>query len=124
MKDSLWSVDLFRCESIVLKSYWVMVVMDHFTRRIVGSSVEPADIDGVVVCRIEYLDQVFFWSRVDLQRKLARFARYYNQARVHSALTGKTPAKQRGRAPPRIADLQHFSWQAHCHGLFHTPVAA
>lgn len=23
MKDSLWSVDLFRCESIVLKSYWV-----------------------------------------------------------------------------------------------------
>ena len=27
-KDSLWSVDLFRCESILLKSYWVMVVMD------------------------------------------------------------------------------------------------
>lgn len=47
MKDSLWSVDLFRCESIVLKSYWVMVVMDHFTRRI-----EPADIDGVALCRM------------------------------------------------------------------------
>jgi putative transposase len=27
-KDSLWNVDLFRCESIVLKSHWVMVVMD------------------------------------------------------------------------------------------------
>ena len=26
--DSLWSVNLFRCESIVLKSYWVLVVMD------------------------------------------------------------------------------------------------
>src|SRR5476649_2867986 len=26
--DSLCNVDLFRCESIVLKSYWVMVVMD------------------------------------------------------------------------------------------------
>ena len=25
--DSLWSVDLFRCESIVLQSYWVLVVM-------------------------------------------------------------------------------------------------
>jgi putative transposase len=24
--DSLWSVDLFRCESIVLRSYWVLVV--------------------------------------------------------------------------------------------------
>ena len=27
-KDSLWSVDLFRCESILLHSYWVLVVMD------------------------------------------------------------------------------------------------
>jgi len=31
-KDSLWSVDLFRCESLILKSHWVMVVMDQFTR--------------------------------------------------------------------------------------------
>jgi hypothetical protein len=36
-KDSLWSVDFFRCESILLKSYWVMVVMDVFTRRIMNS---------------------------------------------------------------------------------------
>jgi putative transposase len=27
-KDSLWSADLFRCESLALKSHWVMVVMD------------------------------------------------------------------------------------------------
>src|SRR5471032_1789318 len=164
MKDSLWSVDLFHCESIVLKSYWIMLVMDHFTRRIVGFSVEPADIDGVAVCRMfnhaksgqplpkhlstdhdplfrfhrwranlrvleikeiksvpfvpcshpfverligtirrDHLDHLWFWNRLDLQRKLARFARYYNQARVHSALTGKTPAEQReiGRASCR-----------------------
>jgi putative transposase len=50
MKDSLWSVDLFRCESIALKSYWVMLLMDHFTRRIVGISVRAADINGVDVC--------------------------------------------------------------------------
>jgi len=30
-RDSLWSVDLFRCESILLRSFWVMVVMDVFT---------------------------------------------------------------------------------------------
>src|ERR1039457_1581671 len=36
----------------------------------------------------------------------------------------KTPAEQRGRAAPRIALLRQFSWQAHCHGLCHTPVAA
>src|SRR5581483_11195547 len=35
-RDRLWSVDLFRCESIRLKSYWVIVVMDQFTRRIIG----------------------------------------------------------------------------------------
>jgi putative transposase len=51
-KDSLWSVDLFRCESILLHSYWVMVVMDVFTRRIIGFGVERADIDGVAVCRM------------------------------------------------------------------------
>jgi hypothetical protein len=29
MKDSLWSVDLFHCESILLKTHWVLVVMDR-----------------------------------------------------------------------------------------------
>ena len=41
-RDSLWSVDLFRCESIVLQSYWVLVVMDQFTRRLVGSACTAA----------------------------------------------------------------------------------
>jgi transposase InsO family protein len=51
-RDSLWSVDLFRCESIRLKSHWVMVVMDQFTRRIVGFAVQAGDIDGVALCRM------------------------------------------------------------------------
>src|SRR5438093_172849 len=34
-KDSLWSLDLFRCESTILLTYWVLIVMDQFTRRIV-----------------------------------------------------------------------------------------
>ena len=51
-KDSLWSLDLFRCQSILLRSHWVMVVMDVFTRRIIGFGVEPADIDGISVCRM------------------------------------------------------------------------
>jgi transposase InsO family protein len=45
-------VDLFRCESIGLKSYWVLVAMDVFTRRIIGFGVEPADIDDICVCRM------------------------------------------------------------------------
>jgi putative transposase len=51
-KDSLWSLDLFRCESIVLRSHWVLLVMDVFTRRLVGFGVEPAPIDGISVCRM------------------------------------------------------------------------
>jgi len=50
--DRLWSVDLFRVESLLLNSYWVMVVMDVFTRRIIGFSVAPADLDGIRVCRM------------------------------------------------------------------------
>src|SRR6516225_2084989 len=30
-KDSLWSCDLFRCESATLRTHWVLVVMDQFT---------------------------------------------------------------------------------------------
>jgi putative transposase len=30
VKDSLWSVNLFRCESILLRSHWVMLVVDVF----------------------------------------------------------------------------------------------
>jgi putative transposase len=51
-RDRLWSVDLFRTESVLLKSYWVMVVMDVYTRRIVGFRVAPANLDGIRVFRM------------------------------------------------------------------------
>ena len=52
MKDSLWCVDLFRCESILLHSHWVLLVMDVWMRRLVGFDVERGNIDGVSVCRM------------------------------------------------------------------------
>ena len=51
-KDSLWSVDFFRCESLILKSHWVIVVMDQFSRRIVGFAVHAGALDGPTVCRM------------------------------------------------------------------------
>jgi putative transposase len=51
-KESLWSVDLFRCESLILKTHWVMVVMDQFTRRIIGFAVRAGVVDGSAVCRM------------------------------------------------------------------------
>ena len=52
MKDSLWSCDLFRCESATLRTHWVLVVMDQFTRRIVGFAVQGGIVDGAALCRM------------------------------------------------------------------------
>ena len=51
-KDSLWSIDLFRCESATLRSHWVLVVMDHYTRRIVGFGIHAGTVDGRALCRM------------------------------------------------------------------------
>ena len=187
VKDSLWSVDLFRCESILLRSHWVMLVMDVCTRRLVGFGVERVCIDGVSVCRMfnhaiagqplpkhvstdhdplfrfhrwlanlrvlaieevksvphapvshpfierligtvrrEYLDHVFFWSAIDLTRKLDAFRDYYNAHRVHRSLDGTTPARRAGASFPSRARaaLRHYAWEEHCRGLFETPIPA
>ena len=52
LKNSLWSVDLFRCESILLMTHWVQVVMDQFTRRIIGFGGHRGDVNGVTLCRM------------------------------------------------------------------------
>jgi transposase InsO family protein len=182
--DSLWSVDLFRCESIVLRSYWVLVVMDQFTRRLVGVGVHCGAVTGADVCRMfntaihgqgvprhlstdhdpvfeahrwaanlrileideiktvphvpwshpfversigtmrrEFLDYVLFWNGRDLERKLAEFQVYYNEARCHASLNGRTPLTFIG--PPSIpANLNHVRWVSHCGDLVQLPVAA
>jgi len=51
-KDSLWSVDLFRCGSVMPRTHWVLVVMDQFTRRIIGIGVHAGAVDGMVLCRM------------------------------------------------------------------------
>ena len=52
IKDSLWSMDLFRCESVTLRTHWVLVVMDQYTRRIIGFGVHAGTVDGVALCRM------------------------------------------------------------------------
>jgi putative transposase len=52
MQDSLWSLDLFRCESATLRTHWVLVVMDQFTRRITGFGLQAGTVDGVALCRM------------------------------------------------------------------------
>jgi transposase InsO family protein len=146
-KDSLWSVDLFRCESILLRSHWVLVVIDVCTRRIIGFGIGGEYIDGPAVCRMFNRaiaghappvristdhDPLFTdGSRtygslrsIDLHRKLEKFRAYYNGARVHRPLNGTTPANRAGNASSAKANLAHYAWERHCNGLFETPVAA
>jgi transposase InsO family protein len=52
MKDSLWSLDLFRCESVALRTYWVLVVMDQYGRRIIGFGIQAGIVDGMALCRM------------------------------------------------------------------------
>ena len=185
MKDSLWSIDLFRSESIRLTTHWVLVVMDQFTRRLIGFGVHAGDVDGAALCRMfnpiisgnelprylsadhdplfeyhrwqanlrileiepiksvtfapvshpfverligtirrEFLDQIFFWNAVDLEKKLGVFREYYNYDRVHASLDGDTPAEVNSEARIRNADLECYRWQTHCRRLVQLPLAA
>jgi hypothetical protein len=73
--------------------------------------------------RRECLDRTLFWTTADLEMKLLDFGRYYNGHRAHAGLNGRTPDS--GSAPHRVrANVRSYRWQAHCRGLYQTPIAA
>ena len=45
-------MNLFRCESATLRTHWVLVVIDQYTRRIIGFGVQAGAVDGVALCRM------------------------------------------------------------------------
>ena len=51
-KDSLWSMDLFRTESILLRTHWMVVIMHQFTRPIIGFGVQATAVDGMALYRM------------------------------------------------------------------------
>ena len=82
--DSLWSVDLFRCESIVLQSYWVLVVMDQFTRRLVGIGVHRGAVTGADLCCM--------FNAAIHSRGTPRHLRYGSRSPVRGASVDGEPA--------------------------------
>ena len=74
--------------------------------------------------RREFLDHVLFWNGHDLERKLAEFQVYYNAARSHASLDGRTPLTFADNQRVRPADLNKVRWVSHCRGLVQLPVAA
>jgi putative transposase len=61
-KDSLHSIDLFQCESVALRTYWVLVVTDQYTRRIIGFGVHRGIVDGVELCQM--FNRAIRWQTV------------------------------------------------------------
>lgn len=49
-KDSLWSIDLFMCESTILKTHYVLAVMDQYSREIIGFAVHEGPVAGIDLC--------------------------------------------------------------------------
>ncbi len=85
MKESLWSVDLYRCESIELRTHWVMGVMDPHTRRIIGLGVQVGAVDGIALCRMNALAIAGMGSPKSLSRDndpLFRFSQWKANLRI------------------------------------------
>jgi putative transposase len=107
-----WLANLRVLEIDEIKTVPHVPVSHPFVERLIGT------------VRREYLDRVFFWNALDLERKLAAFTRYYNESRVHQSLGGSTPAETAGMPRPGCATLDSYGWRQHCCGLFQTPIAA
>jgi putative transposase len=76
--------------------------------------------------RRECLDQIIFFNKLDLERKLDHFQAYYNEDRVHSSLNLKTAKVMASEKFPsrRHALLEEYRWNFRCGGLYQLPAAA
>jgi transposase InsO family protein len=152
MKDSLWSMDLFRCESATLRTHWVLIVMDQYTRRIIGFGVHAGSVDGVALCRMfnrairgqrwmsKYLssdnDPLYRFHQWQANLRVLELTEIKSIPYEKKLLdfrtyfnNHRTHTSREGRTPDTpvsrpIANLRSFGWQPHCRSLFQTPIAA
>jgi putative transposase len=83
-----WRAKLRVLELEEIKSVPFMTCSHSFVELLIGT------------VRRECFEHSLFWNRLDRQRKLDRFAAYYNESRVRSALAEPTPSEHRGRPSP------------------------
>ena len=108
-----WAANLRIFEIDEIKTVPYVPLSHPFVERLIGTM------------RREFLDHVLFWNARDLERKLAEFQVYYNAARGHASLDGRTPLTLTGRhLLLALADLRDVRWVSHCHDLVQLPVAA
>jgi putative transposase len=107
-----WTANLRILEIDDIKTVPHVPLSHPFVERLVGTM------------RREFLDHVPFWNGCDLERKLADFQTYYNTARCHASLEGRTPLTFAGTASPMPANFNQVRWVSYCRDLVQLPVAA
>jgi len=110
--DRRWRANLKIMDVAEVKSIPYAPMTHPFIERVIGT------------IRREYFDQTPFWNSLDLARKLENFKGYYNNHRIHAALSGQSPGKFSELAEQNLASINDYSWKLHCRGLFQTPVPA
>src|SRR6266436_3838266 len=108
---------MFRCESLTLRTHWVLVVMDQFARRIAGFGVHRGIVDGSALCRMfqQAIRQQSPPKYLSMDNDpLYRFHQWQANLRVLEVIEIKTV--------PGVP--LSYRWQKHCRGLYQTPVAA
>ena len=103
-----WQANLRILEIDEVKSVPYTPISHPFVERLIAS------------IRREFLDQTFFWTATDLERKFLGYQQYFNHHRTHSGLDGAIPVCTEAMA----INLNDYRWQRHCRGLFELPVAA
>ena len=103
-----WRANLRVLQVTEVKSVPYVPLSHPFVERLIGT------------LRREYVDQLLFWSASDLEDKLVAFQDFYNAHRAHASLDGRTPVPIR----KDVARLDRYRWDAHCRGLYQTPIAA
>jgi len=83
-----------------------------FIERVIGTT------------RREFLDQVLFINKRDLENKLNEYRDYYNIHRPHYSLDGISPCDKSQETKSDLLNLEKYEWQRHCGGLFQTPIAS
>jgi hypothetical protein len=74
--------------------------------------------------RRECFDQILFWNEADLQNKLEKFIKYYNDCRCHWSLKGSTPKDIANNNVTKSMDIQYYRWSKYCNDLYELPTAA
>ena len=125
--NKLWSVDLFRMDSAFLKTYWVMVVMDQFSREYLSSDNDP--LFGYWRWRVHLAEHYQIkeiktvrgapWIHPFVERLIGICRReftdriiFWNEAEI---------TDQRRLAS---IDMKNFRWKSVCGGMYQTPIPA